>query len=223
MVLLVQSDLFATTDDQTSPLTYVVDVGFGGYVPVRPVPLLPNAIVPGSAPPEEFRLVRGYHPNSSLEFDHSKSDTNTNMESSPTLLHHPDWILQVRNGSDIADWRDAYHFSIVETFPEDHEAWNYTLHRANDGPGGAPFWNTVIVVKHFVVDGEDETDERVRLGKVYAVGGQVLRRVGDRRERVAVLKDELDRVRALKKYVGIEIPEEDVVHIQGRASALAAS
>jgi hypothetical protein len=82
-------------------------------------------------------------------------------------------------------------------------------------------------VKHFVVNGEgaggQEADKEygVRLGKVYVVANSVTKRVGDTREKVAVLKDELDRVRALKEYVGIDIAEGDIVHIKGRASALA--
>ena len=224
MVLLVQSDEFKPIND-TNPheLTYVVDVGFGTYVLARPIPLIADTTVAGSAPPEEFRLIWGYHPDTSLSLD---SNSATSPESH-SRIYPPDWILQVRNGTDIPTWRDTYHFVIAETFPADHEAWNHTLHREVKGPGSAPFWGTVMAVKHFVVEGNAEDLDvgvdgrpRVKLGKVYVVGTSVTKRVGDVREKAKDVKNELERVRALKEYVGIGIEEEDIVHIQGRGSAL---
>lgn len=215
MVLLVQSNLFPLVDGSVQP-TYLVDVGFGGYVPPRPILLLAGPVVAGSAPLEEFRLTRGYHPNSSLELTPELSTSTASV-----ITYPPEWLLLVRCGASIPDWRVAYQFSIAETFPEDHQSWNYTLHRDVEGPAAAPFWASVLVVKHYVVEEDDAiVGESVRLGKIYLVGNQVVKRVGDDRQVILTVKSEFERVRALKEYCGIEISDDDIVHIQGRASAL---
>lgn len=48
--------------------TYVVDVGFGGSNLARPILLSDENEwgIPGAAPPERHRLIRGAHPSSSL-------------------------------------------------------------------------------------------------------------------------------------------------------------
>ena len=59
MVLLVQPV-------ENSNATYMVDVGFGGNCPVRPILLNEGEVVMGSTPTERHRLRRGKLPESSL-------------------------------------------------------------------------------------------------------------------------------------------------------------
>ena len=59
MVIFVQPE-------EGSNTTYLVDVGFGGSAPTRPILLSEGIVVFGTTPTEQHRLTRGCRSDSSL-------------------------------------------------------------------------------------------------------------------------------------------------------------
>lgn len=83
---------------------YMLDVGFGGDGPTRPLPLVESTVSPGIGS-QELRLVRENIP--------------ANTDSSQRL-----WIYQLRY-SPSHSWKPVYCFSEVEFLPQDYAMMNF--------------------------------------------------------------------------------------------------
>ena len=211
MVLLVQLDenppetqalnvLPKSMAVSSSNQTYLVDVGFGGTGIVRPMLLEVGHITHGSAPPEEHRLVREMHPNSSLN----------DIESSRV------WVLQYRCGSHQPNWTTLYIFGETETYTSDWIAYSQWLcaHPVD------LFLHNVIAVRHFNVEGQPVQDNgnEVPLGRLVMIGTRVQRRIGTQSQTIREFYTEFDRVRILKDYFGISVDENEVGNIKSPAA-----
>ena len=106
---------------------YMVDVGFGGDGPTKPLPLSRNVITRNIAT-QDLRLL---------------------CEALPRALHRGQqtWIYQTRNQPSL-DWVDTYCFSELEFLPQDFEVMNYYT----SSHPTSPMANIVIAVK-FLRDG----------------------------------------------------------------------
>lgn len=207
MVIIVQ--LLSRSLASSNPDTYIVDVGFGGFGPARPIPLIEGAQVKGTALPEEHRLVRGRHRLSSLEPIPRNESNGAGEENNqdPEL----EWRLEHRCGTFQPEWRVVYQFSLKESFQGDRESMAF----ATAGrPGIGPFWANVVAIAHFVVGNDDD------LGRLVLFGRRLDRRIGDKSEKVTEFKSEVERIRALREYFGISIPEVNIIHIKGRVAEL---
>ena len=93
MVIFVQPSPAPTREeepDEKIPLsdTYIADVGFGNPGLARPIPLVHGVIIPGSAYPEEHRLVRARHPESSLEpYPEEEDDEKKQADADMWIVH----------------------------------------------------------------------------------------------------------------------------------------
>lgn len=124
-----------------------------------------------------------------------------------------EWRLEHRCGTYQPEWRVVYQFSLKESYQGDRESMAF----ATAGrPGIGPFWANVVVIAYFTVDGGPGDD----LGRLVLLGGRIDRRIGDKSEKIVEIKDEVGRIRALRKYFGICIPEENVAYIRGRLAEL---
>ncbi|KAF8590406.1 cysteine proteinase [Ramaria rubella] len=206
MALIVQLDEETAMADITrhetpqtpESKTYLVDVGFGGTGIVRPMLLETGRIVPGPAPPEEHRLIRGTHPESSLCEDESSRL----------------WVLQYRCGSH-QPWSHLYIFDERETYPSDWVAYSQWLcaHPV------ALFKQNVLCVRHFI-DTHDNDGLGVRLGRLVLIGTRVQRRVGEETHTVREISTEIERLQILKEDFGITIEHDDIQNITGTSAAL---
>lgn len=161
-------------------------------------------VVPGTAPPEEHRLTLGDHPLTSVHGDKH-------------------WRLESRCGTLQPEWRAIYQFTETEYFPADYNVWNHSgLTRMSDGLWRSIFPEEVIAVKYFFVNGDDESrrrcpstqDEKFQMGRLIVWQDKVRRQVGDKMEVLRVLRNELERIAAIREVLGIEIADEDVKHIR---------
>lgn len=180
--------------------TYLVDVGYGGVGIVRPMLLEAGHIVSGSSVPEEHRLVRAMHPDSSLH------DTESSR----------DWVLQYRCGSRQPDWTTLYMFSETETFSCDWIAYSQWLctHPVK------LFRENVIAILHFVIQDEAGRDDPLGapLGRLVMTGKRVQKRIGTQSETIKEFHTERDRVRILKEDFGIIVDECEVRNIKHPAA-----
>lgn len=103
-----------------------------------------------------------------------------------------------------------YYFTLAELVSDDLQDMSAAVNARRDGI----FWENVIVVRYFEIEGEDG------LGRLVLDQNTVKRGVGANSEVLAEFRTERERVAAVKKYFGIEIPEEDIKNVQGRGAAL---
>ncbi|KDQ51844.1 hypothetical protein JAAARDRAFT_198720 [Jaapia argillacea MUCL 33604] len=189
--------------------TYVVNVGFGGSGLARPILLSDAAdnIVQGTAPPEEHRLTRGPHPDSSRERPHS----------GPTCSL--DWRLEIRNGMKFPNWHILFAFGEAEFYQPDFESLSFSVAKR---PGPGILWQNVICIKHVWVPSEDGgRKEDGCLGRDIMFGGKVKREIGDEEEVIIDnLKDETERVQVLRETFGVQLEDGAERHIKGRDAAL---
>lgn len=195
LVVIVQLD--------TSDQIYLTDVGFGAVFGVsglvRPTPLIEGYVVPGSAPPEEHRVIPSRAPNTAIS----------------AITHEGDirdqWVLQVRRNSSI-DWRTLYHFSLdCELFQTDISFQSFGISHMP----GTPISPKVICIKMFEVEGEPD-----KMARISITGDKAVKHIGEHREVIRTFKTELERVKALKELCGVDIDLDSVQHIIGRISAL---
>ncbi|KIY45687.1 cysteine proteinase [Fistulina hepatica ATCC 64428] len=177
--------------------TYMVDVGWGGSGLARPILLCDGCTVAGTAPPEEHRLVHGAHSESSVDYCF--------------------WRLQVRCGQHQPQWRTMYQFSETEFFAADFDVWNYVgAQRPPDGPlwRTNPFMAQVLCVRYFL------TDDLGHMGRLVLSRDRVKRQIGDKSQVIRTLRNEWERIAALRELFGLAIEETDASYIQGLPSAL---
>ena len=237
MVLFVQlDDKFDESKTASSfPATYIVDVGYGHHALARPILLEEGIVVRGSAPPEEHRLVRDHHPEFSLESSHAQAGGHASASDLGL-----EWRLEFRCGSHQPNWHVLYQFSTAEAYGVDYDAQNFAISQRHSA---GPFWVTVICVKQFFVEHEDVPPVATRaqksasahdsdksdeykfsadssIGRFILNGTRIDRRIGDRSETIAVVHSDLERIKALKNWFGIDLSEDDVRWIRGRAAEL---
>ncbi|KIJ53376.1 hypothetical protein M422DRAFT_43051 [Sphaerobolus stellatus SS14] len=175
---------------------YLVDVGFGGNGIVRPIPLQDGAIVPGGASPEEHRLTRFAHPQSSL----NPSDASL------------DWALQYRCPGPQAEWATLYIFKLTEMIEGDWVAYAQWL-SAHPPPICG---ENVLCVRYFLADPLNNPDAPdAPIGRMTMVGNKTHRRVGDTSVPQKEFSTEEERVRILKEDFGIHVGEEEIGNIRG--------
>jgi len=211
--------------------TYLVDVGFGGTNLAQPI-LLSNAetnVVRGTVLPDRHRLTRGAHPSSCLESFKSSNVT-------PSV----DWQLEFTRDFVNPTWSILYAFSEKEFFLPDYAAASFTV---STRPWETIFWSDIVVIKYFLLSeqerdaventcnakgfgeavGTDTKIDRSRgtwMGQYILANGRVKRRVGTQSETIAELKDEIERIRAVREIFGIDVGDNGAKYIEGRAAAL---
>jgi hypothetical protein len=150
----------------------------------------------------------------------------------PHLLYRLELWLQP-NDPRGSGWRVLYSFDENEFFMTDILSANFVTSMS---PG--TFWDNVICVKHFALTKDDiqsihsgeariaartedpKVDESTWLGRLVMFNGQVKRNVGSRSEVVVTFGNEVDRIRGIREFFGINIDDGDARHIEGRATAL---
>ncbi|ESK91089.1 arylamine n-acetyltransferase 1 [Moniliophthora roreri MCA 2997] len=186
-----------------SNVTYLVDVGFGGTVPVRPILLEEGNVVEGATPTEKHRLSKGFIPGSSSE--------------NPT-----EWVWQVdclhlKEGQSEQKWKLLYVFDETERFQVDINCGNHYV--ATFGQNSTVFADNVLAIKHFWLD-EAPIEER-QIGTVILFRGRVRRNIGAHAENIKDLKTDEERIEALREYFGVTVEKEWISNIKGRSAALA--
>lgn len=181
MVLLVQipSDPLPCQSTTSHPPTYVVDAGFGLGV-ARPILLKENHVALGAALPEQNRLIRAAHPDSSLD--------ETDPESKTLAAR---WFMQINldnHGKVLPDgtWRTLYEFGEQEFFKEDLEALSFVVARRE----GGLFWDNVLAVIHTPLSVDT-------LGRKVMGRKKVTLREGNVYKVLREFKSEDDRIEAL--------------------------
>ncbi|KAF8510144.1 cysteine proteinase [Hysterangium stoloniferum] len=192
MFCFVQLSSEGTPDNSASRI-YLVDVGFGGTGPIRPLLLEVGQTVQGTAFPEEHRIMRASHPQSSL------SDTQ--------------WALEYRCGS---NWSLLYIFNHVETYPADWIAYCQWF-CAHPTPR---FKANVVCVQYFVVEDGGEGESGPSFGRLIMFGNKVQRRVGLESTTVKEFATERERIQILKEDFGVLVQEGEVQNIMNTLAAL---
>ena len=188
---------------------YLVDVGFGGDGPCRPILLErrgEGGIVYGGLAPQEMRL----------EWKSLPKHTDPEQRV---------WVYSHRENQS-ARWVEAYCFTEVEFFAEDFAIMNLATMTLRE----SYFLQTVLaqrfMLEEVVEEGDLEDQANGGQGtsggtndggnRPRAVGVMILhknlvkRRMADKVEVLAVLDNETDRAAALKKYFKIELGEEEL-------------
>ncbi|KAI0315625.1 cysteine proteinase [Amylostereum chailletii] len=209
--------------------TYLVDVGFGGTGPVRPILLadggtdVPQRVddtggsgewsggwVWGSYPPERHRVVRGAYAGSSLE-------VHPNSGRAPLR----DWHLQVSHSTPFS-WKTLYTFTETEFFRWDVEAASFAVSHLP----GQIFNATIVCVRLFEVpleagdDDKVETEDLVWMGKWTLEAGRATRRVGARVVEERAFGSERERLEVIRDVFGLAVSVDDARWIEGRPAAL---
>jgi hypothetical protein len=200
LVLIVQ----LSNNDKPEGQLYLVDVGYGSTHglsgPIRPIPLIDDTIVRGSAPPEQHRIVSLRHPLSTTTFSSSG-------QSFPT-----EWALQARRNHHEDKWRTLYLFNLhFEFFQTDIDLQSFAVSTLPDG---------LMMPKVIVVKMLDSNDDPESLGRIILSGSKLVVSLGDGREELGTCKTEKERVDTLKEFCGIKLDPEDAVHIRDRDSAI---
>ena len=185
---------------------YVVDVGFGNFGPVSPVPLLetPDGQEIDGAPGVQCRLVKKPIPDA-IRQDQSY------------------WVLEIRNSTDGRGWRDGYAFTELEFLPQDFKNMNFRTSRDPES-----WFTQMLIVTRYIVerarenDGTGELDgatgpyEVNCLGTVTLSNDALTRRLGaNRSETVIVCRSEKERLNVLDERFGVRLNDEEIQGIKG--------
>ncbi|GJJ15364.1 hypothetical protein Clacol_009640 [Clathrus columnatus] len=176
---------------------YLVDVGFGGTGPVRPIPLISGTIVPGGFPPEENLLTRFVHPHAALHHSYSEDDVVVG-----------DWAVSYRSPGTQDDWAIQWIFNLVElvNVPNDWIAYSQWL---SVYPPKL-FAENFFAIKYFLIDGDEN-----KVGRVFMTGNKTYRKVGGRSVLQKEIRTERERFDILKEDFGIIVSEEEIRNIRG--------
>ena len=171
---------------------YLVDVGFGGNGPMRPLRLIDGEVSVGIAPSEMRLLWTSIKPHT---------------DASQRL-----WVLQHRNDAE-SEWQDAYCFTELEFFPADYEVMNFSTSQSRT----SWFTRTIVCVKHIL---EVKDDEEEVVGVVILVGNEFKRRIGGKTEHLATCKTEEERIEGLEKWLDIHLSAQEKEGIVGMVTEL---
>lgn len=173
---------------------YMVDVGFGGNQPPRPLRLVEGQVSVGVAP-EELRLVH----------------TRVGQHRDPDQRV---WVFQHRNDPG-SPWRDAYCFAETEFFPDDFEVMNFKTSQARTS-----FFTYQIVCVKYIMGEANEHGEKAIVGAMILNGNEVKRRIAGKSEHVMTCGTEAERVAALKEYFDIDLSVEEQKGIKGMVTEI---
>jgi len=206
LVILVQP---SANDNQT----YLVDVGFGLSCITRPLLLStdPENINDGLSETERHRLTYAPRADSSLassqDFAAASGDQwNLELWHKKPNVSEETWYLQ-------------FSFTEAEFWLQDILFGSYGV--ATQPTPRSLFWNSILCLKMFTVDEGYLHLERSKrpIYRVVLFRNQVKKHTGAEVEVLRKLETELDRIRALREIFGIQLDDEDQVHMVGRAAA----
>jgi len=169
---------------------YLVDVGYGSHGPTHPVPLEHNHEFVGVAP------MRGR-----LQYRSIEQFTDPNQRV---------WLYSVQD-DEHAPWRDMYHFGETEFIAGDFEVMNL-----NTMSTPQSFFVQSVMCMCTLFDERNETP----VGLLILHRGYVKRRIGAASQILEQLQSEEQRVKALERYFGITLSQEEQNGIRGLASEL---
>lgn len=176
----------------------MLDVGFGGDGPTRPLPLI-HGNVTTNIWPQENRLM----------LDHIDQQISRTPE---TKL----WIYQYRNGAE-EPWNSFYAFSLQEFLEVDFKITNFYT---SESPGSFQR-STMLIVKFLRRPKEGgEQGEQEIFGKRMLVNNVVKENTGGKTRLVHVCKSEAERVEALQTWFGIRLSEDERAGIAGHVTEL---
>lgn len=186
-------------DDASGQQRYVLDAGFGGDGPTRPMPLVEGVVHHNSVGTQEVRFSRGWLGGKSRFVAPEERRL---------------WIYEYRNGGG-RGWNAFYAFDADFEFLEgDFGVMSHYTSTAETS-----FQTRATLVVRFLRGSGEDGGVRV-VGKVMLVGGVVKRNLGGKTEVVKVCGTEAERVEALREWFGIVLTEEEVESIRGRVSEL---
>ena len=172
---------------------YMIDVGFGGNGPVRPLLLDSSQTLEGGTvqgiSPAEMRLVHENIP--------ENEDRNQRL-----------WSYQHRKDPQ-AEWVSKYCFTELEFLPADYEIMNFWTSQSPK----TLFKQQVLAVKMLMEHGE-------LVGTVMLVDAEVKKRVRGQTEYVMTCRTESERVQALEELFGIRLEGDERRGIRGMFTAL---
>ena len=171
-------------------MTFMVDVGFGGDGPVRPL----------SLEEEQECCVQGIGEQQMRVFRNNIPD---NIDLGQRL-----WIYQTRYAKEHA-WSPVYCFTELEFLPQDYKILNYYTSTSRN----SWFTQAVVVVK--MIRGEKEI-----VGNLNMKDGMVKRRIKGESEIIVDCKSEVERIEALDRHFGIKLEADEVEGIQGLVTQL---
>ena len=175
---------------------WLVDVGFGGHGPVRPLPVDREEVVGGAG--QKVWRVRKY----GLEGREDAEDAEQREE-----MRVLETTLEGREES----WKPLYAFGRNLAFKtRDYEILNWAV---ATHPGS---WFTEKMVCIKFVREEEEL-----IGAMILDGNTFTRRVGAHKEVLKECHTETERVEGLIKWFGMKFSDEEVEGIRGLPSALA--
>jgi arylamine N-acetyltransferase len=174
---------------------YVLDVGFGGDGPTKPLPLVHGRAVRNLGT-QEVRLVREHIPLQTLRTEESKL-----------------WIYQYRNGADL-DWNSFYAFAEFEFLHDDFEVVNWYT-----GCSPESFQKRIPMVVKFLRREVEGGEEEV-YGKRMMVTGTVKENLGGKTKVVQECGTEDERIEALQRWFGITFTKEERDGIRGHFTEL---
>ncbi|PVH97916.1 arylamine N-acetyltransferase 4 [Periconia macrospinosa] len=178
---------------------YMVDVGFGGDGPTKPVPMISGLAIPNLGL-QEIRLLHDYMQEATNRSEQAKV-----------------WIYQYRNGQD-KPWNSFYAFPELEFFEDDFAIMNWYT-----GSSPESFQLSRMLIVKFLRRlkvGEGEDGEEEIYGKRMLINGTIKENLGGKTQVVQECKTEAERVDALEKWFSITLLEEEKSAIRGHCTEL---
>ncbi len=169
---------------------FLVDVGFGAPVPIRPLPLVSGHLCTGIVP-QSLRL----------EYKNLPQHTDPSQRV---------WVYSYRE-NDHAQWKEAYSFVEIEFFPQDYEVMNLSTMSCPQ----SFFTQTVLCIKVILNAESMEID-----GVLILMHNEVKKKINGVTDVVEKLANEEKRIRALEKWFGIILNEAEKKGIVGLATEL---
>ncbi|ROW08737.1 hypothetical protein VPNG_06474 [Cytospora leucostoma] len=126
----------------------------------------------------------------------------------PKSRKHDFWIYEYRNSPE-RPWNSFYAFNDTEFLETDFTVVNYYTSQ------GPTFQKTTVMIVKFVL-GENENI----IGKLMLVNGVVKRNMGGRTEVVEECTSESQRIKALEKWFGITLTDEETAGIKNTVTEL---
>jgi hypothetical protein len=118
-------------------------------------------------------------------------------------------------------WKIMYSFTEKEIFVKDCIFVSFGISQ-NPDPDNI-FWNNILCLQIFTVDeGNLHLEKSKRpIYRITVFGREAWKSSGPNKEVLRTFETELDRIKALRDYFGIDVKDEDAVYIKGRPSAYA--
>lgn len=130
-------------------------------------------------------------------------------------------VWHQKPGSSEGIWRIQHSFTEPEYWLADVMFGSFGVcYRPNPQ---SVFWAGVLCLKLFTIDeGNLHLEKSKRpIYRITLFGKEVWKSSGSDKEVLRVLETEVDRIRAIREFFGIDLKDEDAVHMVGRAAAYA--